>query len=752
MQEAVRKYRRLLGDSRRRSDEMERKLKAALRDKEKAEKEVSHSSTKASSLEAENRLIREKNAGMESHVQQIAKDIDFMQEKINTLAAEKEAALKQLNSVNGSETAEVEQLKSRLKALEELNEESERERLSLQKEIDELRDSESGNLEVKELKETIANLYKKMHELQEQAALVNAGAPDFELQDKIAEQQAKIAQLEQDKELLNSHNEELKSEVAKYQFDPDLNSKVEELRNLQLVNEALENDNKLLQKSNEERANAEVQLHEEIANLNQIIAELKETHETGVKPAKEGTEDSSKVKELENEVKELKEEIEHMVREKRDADRNHEEEIAGILSSNDACVREIKAELEATARQLREKPEVPKEVLDEYEGRIAQSEAESKKLREEVKNIQGRSADLERQKEEEVEKLKEEMAEASKALANAKRDSATLDDTVASLHTKLATLEAEKRQLQAKCNELAKRIPHEDNSDYIKSLELKLYEYQNARKGNLYSGVPAELSPRRTSEVAMLKQSLKDIEVKLYEYDTLARNLSKLDQGLTLELDQICKKTKELMRATEERIRLFEHELASFESEKERYNEGVSNLDTLKRHSSQEATKLQEQVKILELQVYSLQTDKDEYRRKYEVKVEELRRVKTMAEKLKNDFERYKQRKNESGIKIALKIQEDAAKTSLEIETLRRRLEEKTVELDRANRLLEDKRNGELRHAGSNRLSENNDKPLEGEQALAEEDPTVSASLGRANNSQVGLKGAKGAEDNNEDS
>eukprot|EP00826_Nyctotherus_ovalis_P047112 TRINITY_DN5377_c0_g1_i6.p1 TRINITY_DN5377_c0_g1~~TRINITY_DN5377_c0_g1_i6.p1 ORF type:complete len:428 (+),score=153.44 TRINITY_DN5377_c0_g1_i6:48-1286(+) len=398
-----------------------------------------------------------------------------------------------------------------------------------------------------------------------------------------------------------------------------------------------------------------------------------------------------------------------------------------------------------------DKPEVPKEVLDEYENRIAQSEAESKKLREEILNIQERSVSLEKRKEEEVEKLKEEMADMSRTLTNAKRDSARLDDTIAGLQTKLATLEAEKKQLQTKCNELAKRIPYEDNSDYIKSLELKLYEYQNARKGNLYSAMPAELSPKHTSEVAMLRQNLKDIEVKLYEYDTLARNFSAQDQGLTLELDQISKKTKELMRATDERIKLFEHELAGFESEKERYNEEVSSLDTLKRHSSQEAAKLQEQVKILELRVYSMQTDKDDYRQKYEVKIEELKRVKTMAEKLKNDFERYKQRKNESGIKIALKIQEDAARTSQEIETLKRKLEERTAELDRASRLLENKRNGELRHAESNTLSRDNDKPLEGEQALAEEDPAANASSGKTSNSQVGLKGAKATEDNNED-
>eukprot|EP00826_Nyctotherus_ovalis_P053706 TRINITY_DN7006_c0_g1_i2.p1 TRINITY_DN7006_c0_g1~~TRINITY_DN7006_c0_g1_i2.p1 ORF type:complete len:198 (+),score=94.51 TRINITY_DN7006_c0_g1_i2:425-1018(+) len=137
------------------------------------------------------------------------------------------------------------------------------------------------------------------------------------------------------------------------------------------------------------------------------------------------------------------------------------------------------------------------------------------------------------------------------------------------------------------------------------------------------------------------------------------------------------------MKVAEERIRALENELATTESAKSQCRGGADGLNSLKKFQEQ-----QEQLKAFNLKLHSLAAEKKDYRLKYEAKIEELRKVKLMAEKLKSDFDKYKQKKYESGARIAQRIEEESIRTSQEIEELRKLLEEKSEELCRAKQLL----------------------------------------------------------------
>lgn len=88
VQEAIRKYKRLLGDNKRQNDELERKLKASQREKEK---EVQALNKMIRSLKSENKFIREKNTNIEKYVQDIMSDISLMKLIANKLNSERRA-------------------------------------------------------------------------------------------------------------------------------------------------------------------------------------------------------------------------------------------------------------------------------------------------------------------------------------------------------------------------------------------------------------------------------------------------------------------------------------------------------------------------------------------------------------------------------------------------------------------------------------------------------------------------------------
>jgi len=767
VQEAVRKYRRLLGDSRRKSDDLERKLKITQRDKDKAVKEISVLNKKMDSLESENNFVNGKNTIMEKYVKEVVKELDAAKEEVKRLTVEKEESLKKLSSIEESEVSnkKFELLYSRLKETNEklLNEKEnmQKELEILSKQIKDLNDKlvVNGHTQttIQELKEETLVLHKKINELEKQReGMIESHQQEIKkLEDsrdtteiskarnEIISLKNKVKQLNNEKELLISDH---KGEVNK--VTSELERKLESVRSL---NADLEEENRSL---NVKYKSIREDKEKEIERLKKIIKESVKKEDS-----------DAQIKELETSVKKLREEIAVLENERRDAEKKHENELGNLLNSNDIHIKEVKAGFETTIAELKdeaaelggkvtglekeneklkEKSKQASSEINNLETNLRRANDEIMKLGEEIRTLQDKITTLEQEKKAIIE---EETANMNEVMAKVIKDTATLNNTIQNLQIKIAELEQERNKLHT---ELSKQEPFEDNSDYIRSLELKLYEYQNKKKDDIYSAMPAELSPKHTSDIVMLKNSIKDIEVKFYEYDTLTRNFSKGDQGLTQELEQMSKKTHELIRVAEERIKIFEHELASFEKEKERYNKEVNNLDNVKRHNNQEINNLQEQIRIMDLKLYSIDVDKEDYKKKYEGKMVELKRVKEMAERLKSDFERYKQKKHELGAKLALKIQEDSIRTSQKIEALTRELEEKTAELEAANKLLVERNNKESASVGDY-ITDNEDKIKEGrvgeenwEQALAKDEQPFNQSMGKTNNSQVGLKDTKG--------
>eukprot|EP00826_Nyctotherus_ovalis_P057343 TRINITY_DN7835_c0_g1_i3.p1 TRINITY_DN7835_c0_g1~~TRINITY_DN7835_c0_g1_i3.p1 ORF type:complete len:718 (-),score=248.14 TRINITY_DN7835_c0_g1_i3:137-2290(-) len=711
-------------------------------------------------------------------MQQTAKDMSSLQEEVNKLIAERQELLSRLSSVNASEVLSNE-LRSQLAESQQFNVELRKEKSDMERKVDELKgcvkDLENKLLQraeeaqaFKELQEETAALHRKIYELQEQRELLSAQhqeevkraknsedneqrkvfTQNAELSGDVVKLQEKITELESEKEQLKSMAKKGVSE-ARAEFEEKIKQQQDEIARMHLINSELEAEKRLLSERQELKCaqSAEELLKQEIAGLNQSIAKLKEECELNRNLNNERSSIEIRVKELETVIEKLRGEIVELESERLNAEKRHEDEMNDVLNSSDVYVKEIKAGFETVIEELKEEATKLKNQVADLESENGKLKDKSKEALSEPRNSESVYSQEEMQILKErvnsLEQEKQAMSENFEIEVNAIVSKAT-DDAVKSLQSQITALENERNQLQSKCNELNKQKPYGDNSDYIRSLELKLYEYQNIRKDNLYSMLPAELSPKHTSEVVMLKQNLKDIEVKFYEYDTLTRNFSKNDHGLTQELDQMSRKTKRLLQTTEETVRVFEHELASFEAEKERYNEEVSSLDRAKKCSSQEANKLQEQVRVLDLKLYSAEVDREDYRRKYVAKIDELKRVKTMAERLKGDFERYKQRKQETGARLALKIQEDAIKNSLEIETLRRKLEEKSAELEKVSRPLGEKQYKNAIVKGEERVLGEEMAKEKCEQSLAKEELAANLSEGKTNTSQVGLKGAKG--------
>ena len=487
----------------------------------------------------------------------------------------------------------------------------------------------------------------------------------------------KISSIESDNNFLNGKNKNMEgyiqrlinevNEVKKEKSDlEDENSKLSKELSADETHPAPEHD--LIRKLNIEKE-LRNKLENEKHDLESKIKQLQEKIDSyGRQPKIEIKESGNKFgnlegtnKKLEKENYELNKEIKN-IKGNYDKLLNESQNQINLLKNEISKLKDGEYKVSADIKKLHKNYEDKCDIETRLKKEIDNFNERIKKLENERSELSKNNSKLKGENQASTFKL----IELTKTMEESNKNSS---ETLEAMNNKISILTNEKDELLKKWDKLTKD-KYQSDSEYIKTLELKLYEYQTNKKVNLPYNKSIEFSPIYNTNILMLRQNIKDLEVKIYEYEVFSKKYSHGDYLVTQELQQLSKRVSELIDDTKKNINEIERELENLEHEK-----GKDNYNSL-RFSDQDSLKLQEDSSEGNL-------DKTDYKKKYDLKVIELKKVTEMAKKAMDDFTKYKQKKNEGTAKLMEKMETDSKKSSDEIKSLSIKLAEANSELQR---------------------------------------------------------------------